>query len=498
MTTSLRAAVAFQKVAGTLTLDRDSNLLQWYPSSSTSNVQPFNLRLNDVSGLSMSKPGSAQVALMLVLSEGHQVAGKPKLLLTFNSDQGTSIQDRETFKVEIASVIASNRQSSRTVTSSNPSAAVAPSSSPSNSKTTTTTMTIDRSKTSTPTPPSNSVSKRQGEKDSNGNSRSNSTRPSPTPRATVPPAKSEIELRVMVLKSNPSLLSLHKDVVGGGSMPDSEFWSHPQRKAMIRAERARQDQRKGRNAMLADPKPTPNEAGEMKLSITPQLIRDMFEQYPVVARAYEENVPEKLDEASFWTRYFQSKLYHRLRTSARSTASQHTMQDDPILDAYLEEEDDGLESRQHHVARNRLLDLGATEEDHQETGNEKDWTMRAGAERRTLPLMRRFNVHSQSLLDSALGQQGEEEEEEEGGTGSNSRKKRRTNGKARGGGFEEEPSPTSQSNVKDHQEAMNNNPYYPEIVIQDLEERRETEKVRLEIGQLESFFKTSTSNTTET
>ena len=38
-----------------------------------------------------------------------------------------------------------------------------------------------------------------------------------------------------------------------------------------------------------------------------------------------------------------------------------------------------------------------------ETGNQQDYTMRAGSQRSSLPLMRRFNEHSERLLDSALG-----------------------------------------------------------------------------------------------
>jgi len=48
-----------------------------------------------------------------------------------------------------------------------------------------------------------------------------------------------------------------------------------------------------------------------------------------------------MDESSFWTRYFESKLYHRLRTSARSAASEHMVASDEIFDKYLEDEDDG-------------------------------------------------------------------------------------------------------------------------------------------------------------
>lgn len=67
-----------------------------------------------------------------------------------------------------------------------------------------------------------------------------------------------------------------------------------------------------------------------------------------------------------------------------------------------------------------FVNLGATLEDHREvilasqfdvlcliyssvqTGNEKDVTMRAGRQKGALPLIRKFNEHSERLLNSAL------------------------------------------------------------------------------------------------
>lgn len=71
----------------------------------------------------------------------------------------------------------------------------------------------------------------------------------------------------------------------------------------------------------------------------------------------------------------------------------------------------------------RLLDLAATQEDHGEagrtynlhsfvihthrisvyqTGNDKDYTMQAGRQKGSLPLMRRFNQHSERVLEQSL------------------------------------------------------------------------------------------------
>lgn len=219
--------------------------------------------------------------------------------------------------------------------------------------------------------------------------------------------KDEIQLRIAVLAANPDLQALHRDLVFKKVMKDREFWAHPSRAALLRAERMARAQRRGRNARIADPRPTNDSEGNMSISLSTELVRDVFEQYPLVAKAYNELVPSELDEQLFWTRYFQSRLYHRLRTSARSAASEHITRADPLFDRYLADvvDDSELVSRNQHSVHDTFLDLGATELDHEETGNTRDFTMQAGYHRSNLPLLRHFNTHSTSLLDSALGEQ---------------------------------------------------------------------------------------------
>ena len=43
-----------------------------------------------------------------------------------------------------------------------------------------------------------------------------------------------------------------------------------------------------------DPRPEAVEGGEIKIRITPQLVHDIFDEYPIVAKAYSENVPNKV------------------------------------------------------------------------------------------------------------------------------------------------------------------------------------------------------------
>jgi transcription initiation factor TFIIH subunit 1 len=116
-------------------------------------------------------------------------------------------------------------------------------------------------------------------------------------------------------------------------------------------------QKKGKSSRLVDPKPALSTTGDMKVIMTPQLALDIFEEWPVVARAFRENVSSKvhpwsfvhretkpvqqMSEAEFWKRYFESRLYHNHKASVRSSAAQHIIQEDVIFDQYLEAVDDG-------------------------------------------------------------------------------------------------------------------------------------------------------------
>jgi len=157
-----------------------------------------------------------------------------------------------------------------------------------------------------------------------------------------------------------------------------------------------------------------------------------------------------------------------------------------------------LEPRRHVNAHDALLDLGSTAEDHQETGNSRDWTMRAGVERRTLPLMRRFNDHSQSLLDSALGAQEDIDEGDgtSGEVGGSSRMKR---SRRIVGGVGEEYG--NSNGNEDEEEDLENakrrkqkGKYNNSIVIDDLEEEDLRRNVPLDVRGNKGYFQGTRNN----
>ncbi|KAI0745821.1 hypothetical protein C8Q76DRAFT_606536 [Earliella scabrosa] len=375
------AQASYKKLAGLLELT-DSHL-QWTKAGDKAPL--VKVPHAEFASLSRSKAGAAQVRLKVGLfsdEAGHN--------FTYTSPQAVALAERDKFEAELTNIIARNRAGAP--------AAVPPPTKP-------VPPTLAGSAPGTPglprgagTPirplppisrPSTSraasvVSERGGSVTPFGND-----------------ATSDFRLRKKVLLSSPELAQLHRELVVGGHISENEFWEG--REHLLLAQAAAESQKRGKPGQLVDPRPQSVD-GEVKIIITPQLVHDIFEEFPIVARAYNDNVPSKLSEAEFWSRYFQSKLFNAHRASIRSSAAQHVVKDDPIFDKYLEKDDDELEPRRLREERvDTFIDLGATFVDHEETGNEKDVTMQAGKQKAVLPLIRKFNEHSTRLLDTALG-----------------------------------------------------------------------------------------------
>lgn len=64
-------------------------------------------------------------------------------------------------------------------------------------------------------------------------------------------------------------------------------------------------------AFLADIKPQTDGCNGLKYNITPDIIECIFKTYPAVKKKYFDNVPSKLTESQFWTKFFQSHYFHR-------------------------------------------------------------------------------------------------------------------------------------------------------------------------------------------
>ncbi|KAJ2338441.1 RNA polymerase II transcription factor B subunit 1, partial [Coemansia sp. RSA 2618] len=147
----------------------------------------------------------------------------------------------------------------------------------------------------------------------------------------VPASADDIKLRQEVLSKNSDLAKVHKSLVISGLVPEDEFWST--RKHILETYAIQSQLRKGESSTWLDLAPTTQETGNFKYTITPNVARRIFKEYPQVKRAYVENVPHAVGEKEFWKRFVASQFFNRGRSTDAFKGR------DKIFDKCVDEED---------------------------------------------------------------------------------------------------------------------------------------------------------------
>ncbi|KAI9101979.1 hypothetical protein DFS34DRAFT_577822 [Phlyctochytrium arcticum] len=218
----------------------------------------------------------------------------------------------------------------------------------------------------------------------------------------------ERQIRLTILQENKELGELFKSLVLSNLVSEEDFWAT--RRHMMTYQKWQKNQKKGSLGAIAEVKPTDGEGTDMKFKITEEVIASILAQYPPVRKAYADNVPIKMTKEAFMRKYLESKYYQRKPGTSSSTS-------DEFFSQYEDDDDDdyAIHPKSSKYDRSHmLLDLAAQTEDHGETGNRPDNTMRAGNVKSSLPLIRQFNRVSEGVLKSSLkpldGQQKQSEQ----------------------------------------------------------------------------------------
>ncbi|KAK8093616.1 RNA polymerase II transcription factor related protein [Apiospora hydei] len=225
--------------------------------------------------------------------------------------------------------------------------------------------------------------------------------------------KMDIELQQSLMKTDRSLHQMYME--GRATKPDSmsdaifnmQFWST--RINLLRAHAIERSQKKGPYNVLATVKPIieqstePDKPNTMKLNITVEQVRMIFDQHPLVKKIYNENVPP-LSEGEFWERFFLSKLSKLLR-GERATGLEAT---DRVFDKYDEYEDITAFSSKllsQHVPH--IIDIEGNEENQggSKGGNRKDHEMRPRG-RQDVPIIPTLNSISGKMLANVSAADG--------------------------------------------------------------------------------------------
>ncbi|KAF9425035.1 RNA polymerase II transcription factor B subunit 1 [Podila epigama] len=368
-TITSQATALFRKRPGTIYLT--NRRLAWVPQGGL--APTVSVKHDDIKALFVNAEGSEKV--MLKIAEV-----KPDTNHNFVFSSATASKDRNEFKAGISAILAARQQKAmqgNTLVGTPTSSGAFPS--PGASPTIT-----DSSAPGTP--------KAQAPTKVSGVKRTLNGGPS-----------QELKTRFALLKQNKELAGLHRDLVMGKHVSEEEFWEC--RKHLLQNKAAMDNQQKGQSSAWLDLKPETGESNDVKYVMTPQVIHSVCQQYPSIKRAYDAYVPDKLSEAEFWKRYFQSRFFHRSRSGRGANEP-----DDEIFDKALEEDEEETRSapkriRLDHI--NKLVDLSTTEEDHLEPYTSPDGTMAAGRTKESkeaMPLIRRFNRYAQRVLNSTIGQ----------------------------------------------------------------------------------------------
>lgn len=206
--------------------------------------------------------------------------------------------------------------------------------------------------------------------------------------------RADVDLQQSLLRSNLGLqrifmesLATKSDAVSNAQFV-SQFWST--RLPLLRAHAIERSQTRGPYNVLSTLKPRV-EDNVTKLNISKEQIALMFNQHPLVKRVYDENVPQ-LSEQQFWSRFFQSRLFKKLRGERISEADAS----DAVLDKYLGANEGANHTYEPHIPH--LIDLEGNEENNpQRLGNRPDVDMRPSTLDK-VPIIRTLNSLSEKIM----------------------------------------------------------------------------------------------------
>ncbi|ODV79008.1 uncharacterized protein CANTADRAFT_26089 [Suhomyces tanzawaensis NRRL Y-17324] len=189
-----------------------------------------------------------------------------------------------------------------------------------------------------------------------------------------------LQLQQKLLLEDRNLRNIFTQSVMNFKLSPTIFWSS--RLNQLRTYALTISQHRGPYNVLSTIKPVATSDNQVNVNVTRETINEIFDTYPIIKKAFKDLVPVKISEGEFWSRFFNSKLFRRLRGDKINTSNDRG---DVVLDKYLYidqdfNEDDGTSEpvrKKPDIRVNKFIDILGNEDDNSsKLGNRPDMTMR--------------------------------------------------------------------------------------------------------------------------
>ncbi|XP_052757956.1 general transcription factor IIH subunit 1 [Galleria mellonella] len=200
----------------------------------------------------------------------------------------------------------------------------------------------------------------------------------------------ELEMKSRLLSLHPILKHLYEDLVISKVINSEEYWNTPTLKQYTESNNIKQEAGVS-GAFLADIQPQTDGCNGLKYNLTQDIIDAIFKTYPAVRKKHIDYVPNKMTEAEFWTKFFQSHYFHRDRIASSSSKD--------LFGECAKMDDQAIASAMKHTTLDLTVDLpqfseaGALDEE-----AEREHAACSSIHRN---MIKRFNQHSIMVLKAS-------------------------------------------------------------------------------------------------
>ncbi|XP_072933554.1 general transcription factor IIH subunit 1 [Epargyreus clarus] len=204
----------------------------------------------------------------------------------------------------------------------------------------------------------------------------------------------ELEMKSRLLSLHPTLKHLYEDLVISKVINSEEYWNTPTLKHYTESTNIKQEAGVS-GAFLADIQPQTDGCNGLKYNLTQDIIDAIFKTYPAVRKKHIDYVPNKMTEAEFWTKFFQSHYFHRDRIASSSSKD--------LFGECAKMDDQAIASAMKHTTLDLTVDIPQFTEPvpllpEDEGPVEKDKGDNASIHRN---MIKRFNQHSIMVLKAS-------------------------------------------------------------------------------------------------